>query len=76
MYLEGPPGYRAAIRTHSFAVISMIGGHGTTQDAAIERVVEHTPGYVQLAQMGGAPTWIYAPAYPRGIRGDTGNRAG
>ena len=65
MYLEGPPGYRAAIRTHSFAVISMIGGHGTTQDAAIERVVEHTPGYVQLTQLGGAPTWIYAPAYPK-----------
>jgi hypothetical protein len=63
MYLEGPSGYRAAIRAHSFDLISMIGGHGTSQDNVIEETVEHTPGYVLLTRLGGAPTWIYAPDY-------------
>jgi hypothetical protein len=64
MYLEGPAGYRAAIHAHWFAVISMTGAHPKLpQDALIEQYVEHTPGYVLLTRMGGAPTWIYAPDY-------------
>jgi len=63
MYLEGVAGYRAAIRAHWFDVISMWGGHGIRQDAQIEQAVEHTPGYVLIAIVAGAPTWIYAPAY-------------
>ena len=66
MYLEGIAGYRAAIRSHYFDVISMFGGHGTRQDALIEQAVEHAPGYVLAAIVAGAPTWIYAPAYQRG----------
>jgi Dolichyl-phosphate-mannose-protein mannosyltransferase len=63
MYLEDIAGYRAAIRAHWFTVISMVGAHGTLQDAQIEQAVERTPGYVLLSTVGGAPTWIYAPAY-------------
>lgn len=63
MYLEGIAGYRAAIRSHYFDVVSMFGGHGTRQDALIEQAVEDTPGYVLVAIVAGAPTWVYAPAY-------------
>ncbi len=63
MYLEGIAGYRAAIRADWFTVISMVGAHGTLQDAEIEQAVEHTPGYSLLTTVGGAPTWVYAPAY-------------
>jgi len=63
MYLEGIAGYRAAIRAHWFALISMWGNHKTAQDTEIARAVEHTPGYELLTTIGGAPTWIYAPAY-------------
>lgn len=63
MYLEGIAGYRAAIRSHYFDVITMFGGHGTRQDALIEQAVEDTKGYVLIAIVAGAPTWIYAPAY-------------
>lgn len=63
MYLEGIAGYRAAIHAHWFDLISMWGGHGTRQDTQIEQAVEHTPGYVLIAIVAGAPTWIYAPAY-------------
>ena len=63
MYLEGIAGYRAAIRAHWFNLISMSGDHGTRQDAEIERAVEQTPGYVLIAIVAGAPTWVYAPAY-------------
>ena len=63
MYLEGIAGYRAAIRAHWFDLISMWGDHGTRQDAEIERAVEQTPGYVLIAIVAGAPTWVYAPAY-------------
>ena len=65
MYLEGIAGYRAAIRAHWFDLISMWGGHGIRQDALIEHAVQHTPGYVLIAIIAGAPTWIYAPAYRR-----------
>ena len=41
----------------------MVGAHGTLQDAEIEQAVEHTPGYSLLTTVGGAPTWVYAPAY-------------
>ena len=63
MYLEGVAGYRAAIAAHWFDLISMWGGHGIRQDAEIVQAVEHTPGYVLIAIISGAPTWIYAPAY-------------
>jgi hypothetical protein len=63
IYLEGIAGYQAAIQAHWFAVISMVGAHGTLQDAEIEQAVERTPGYILLSTVGGAPTWIYAPAY-------------
>jgi len=63
MYLEGMAGFRAAIRAHWFSLISMVGTHGTRQDAQLEAVVRHDPGYVLLTQLGGAPTWIYLPDY-------------
>jgi Dolichyl-phosphate-mannose-protein mannosyltransferase len=63
MYLEGLAGFRAAISAHWFALISMVGSHGTEQDEQIEAVVRRTPGYVLLTRAGGAPTWIYAPDY-------------
>jgi Dolichyl-phosphate-mannose-protein mannosyltransferase len=63
MYLEGLAGYRAAIHAHWFDLITMWGGHGIRQDTQIERAVEHTPGYVLISIVDGAPTWIYAPAY-------------
>jgi len=55
--------YTAAIRAGWFTIISMVGAHGTLQDAEIEQAVERTPGYVLLTDIGGAPTWIYTPAY-------------
>jgi hypothetical protein len=63
MYLEGIAGYRAAIRAHWFAVVSMIGEHYTAQDQEIENIVSHTPGYVRQWQLPGPPTWIYAADY-------------
>ena len=70
MYLEGDAGYQAAIRAHWFAVISMIGAHNGVlpQDKAIEKAVASTPGYVLLTRAGGAPTWIYAPAFRSAAR--------
>jgi hypothetical protein len=64
MYLEGVAGYRAAIRAHWFALISMIGEHYTAQDEKIEYFASHTPGYIRLWQLPGPPTWVYAPDYP------------
>lgn len=69
MYLEGAAGFQAAIRAHWFALVSMVGNHGVRQDREIAAAVAHTPGYVLLTRVGGAPTWIYAPAY-----GADGNR--
>jgi Dolichyl-phosphate-mannose-protein mannosyltransferase len=63
MYLEGIAGYRAAIQAHYFALISMLGQHGTRNDREMEDVVKHTKGYVLLTRAGGEPTWIYAPDY-------------
>jgi len=68
MYLEGIAGYQAAIRAHWFTLISMAGSRGTLQDAEIEQAVERSPGYVLLTTVGGAPTWIYAPAYQSILR--------
>jgi hypothetical protein len=65
MYLEGSAGYKAAIRAHWFDLISMIGNHGTAQDAAIVAAVKSTPGDVLLSMLGGAQTWIYKPDYVR-----------
>jgi Dolichyl-phosphate-mannose-protein mannosyltransferase len=64
VYLEGISGYQAAIHAHAFAVVSMLGGHGTYQDSAILAALRSTPGYVLLTTLGGAPTYIYAPDYP------------
>ena len=55
----------AAIHAHFFAVISMLGEHDSKQDQEIMSIVKHTPGYVPRTGVGGAPTWVYAPAYPR-----------
>src|SRR5260370_27157667 len=76
MYLEGIAGYQAAIRAHWFALISMIGNHGTAQDAAIRSAVGSTPGYVLLTTLGGAPTWIYPPDYPQLQVSASANRQG
>jgi hypothetical protein len=65
VYLEGPAGYRAAISAHWFTLISMAGNHGIPQDAVIRQTVLRTAGYVLITRLGGAPTWIYAPAYNR-----------
>jgi hypothetical protein len=69
MYLEGPAGYRAAIRAHWFSVISMIGEHYTPLDQQIESIASHTAGYVQLYLVPGPPTWIYAPDYGPALGG-------
>lgn len=63
MYLEGPRAYTAAIHAHWFGLISMVGGHGSKQDAVIEKAVRSTRGYVLLTRHGGGPTWIYLPDY-------------
>ena len=63
MYLEGMAGFRAAIRAHWFALISMVGTHGIRQDAELEAAVRHDHDYTLLTQVGGQPTWVYRPAY-------------
>ena len=63
MYLEGVAGWRAAIHAHFFAIVSMLGDHNSKQDAEILDIVSHTPGYIYATDTGGAPTWVYAPAY-------------
>ncbi|MGH3232705.1 MAG: ArnT family glycosyltransferase [Streptosporangiaceae bacterium] len=63
-YLEGEQAYQAAIWAGWFAVISLVGNHGIALDTVIHQAVTHTPGYVLFTRVGGAPTWIYAPAYP------------
>jgi hypothetical protein len=65
MYLEGIPGYQAAIRAHAFALVSMFGSHGRyEQDAVILATVKSTPGYVQVSDQDSEPTFIYAADYP------------
>jgi uncharacterized protein YjeT (DUF2065 family) len=67
VYLEGDAGYTAAIRAHWFALVTLDGNHGLDSDAAILAAVRSVPGYVQVSDQGGAPTFIYAPDYfPRG----------
>ena len=67
MYLEGPVGFRAAIRANWFSLISMYMDHyDSAQDKVIIQTVEHTPGYVVLTRIGTSPTWIYLPDY-RGL---------
>ena len=63
MYLEGVAGWKAAIKVHFFALISMLGEHDSKQDLQIESLVRHNSGYVLLTDIGGAPTWVYPPAY-------------
>ncbi len=63
-YLEGAAGYRAAIRAHWFALITLVDDHAIGTDAVILAAVRATPGYVLLTNQGDAPTYIYAPDYP------------
>lgn len=69
VYVEGIPGYEAAIRAHWFSLVSLIGNRGTSQDAVIRATVEATPGYRLLTTASGNPTYIYAPDYPRRLGG-------
>ncbi|MGH3399041.1 MAG: hypothetical protein ACRDPO_30595, partial [Streptosporangiaceae bacterium] len=62
-YLEGVAGWRAAIHAHFFTLISMLGDHNSKQDKEIQRIVRDTPGYKLYTDVGGAPTWLYLPAY-------------
>jgi Dolichyl-phosphate-mannose-protein mannosyltransferase len=64
MYLEGSAGYLAAIRAHWFALVTLARDHGLSNDKVILAAVRSTPGYVQIFDRGGAPTFIYAPDYP------------
>jgi len=64
MYLEGLTAYLTAIHAHWFALVTMIHDHGLGSDAVILAAVKSTPGYVQISDRGGAPTFIYAPDYP------------
>ncbi len=63
MYLEGVAGWKAAIKAHFFALVSMLGEHDSRQDHQIETILNDTPGYFERTGVGGAPTWIYLPAY-------------
>lgn len=64
VYLEDAAGYAAAIRAHWFALVTLDGNHGLGTDAAILAAVRSVPGYVQVSDQGGAPTFIYTPDYP------------
>ena len=72
IYLEGILGYRTAIHAHWFSLISMVGSHGTEEDAEIIAAVKATPGYKLISTADGGPTYIYAPDYPH-ILGGTPN---
>jgi hypothetical protein len=64
VYLEGAAGYTAAVRAHWFALVTLDGNHGLDTDTAIRAAVRSVPGYVQVSDQGGAPTFVYAPDYP------------
>jgi hypothetical protein len=64
MYLEDSAGYVAAIHDHWFALVTLAHDHGLPNDNVILDTVMSTPGYVQIFDIGGAPTFIYAPDYP------------
>jgi hypothetical protein len=64
IYLEGILGYQAAIHSHWFSMISMVGNHGTYQDTEILAAIRATPGYKLISTADGGPTYIYAPDYP------------
>jgi 4-amino-4-deoxy-L-arabinose transferase-like glycosyltransferase len=66
-FLEGAPGFRAAIEHHWFAVISFSSASINPWDAWEQleiNVVRTTPGYILVSTADG-PTYIYAPDYPR-----------
>lgn len=65
MYLEGLAGWRAALKAHFFALISMLGDHNSEQDKKIEWIANHTPGYQEETDVGGEPTWFYVPVYQK-----------
>ena len=63
-YLEGPVGYRMAIRAHWFSLVTLVGRAGqTVRDKVIIQTVEHTHGYTLISRIGGEPTWIYLSDY-------------
>jgi hypothetical protein len=64
MYLEGLEAYSTAIHAHWFTLVTMVHDHGLGSDAVILAAVESTPGYVQVSDQDGGPTFIYAPDYP------------
>jgi hypothetical protein len=72
MYLEGAAGFAAAIKARQFAVVSLLGAHQAGAAGAILAAVKSTPGYVLATTAGGAPTYIYAPDYPRAAAGGLG----
>jgi hypothetical protein len=74
IYLNGAAGYRAAIRAHWFALVTLVQSHGINVDKTIIAAVRSTPGYVQISDHGGAPTFIYAPDYPAWERAHPGYR--
>ena len=69
MYLEGPAAARAAIRAHWFAVVSFVGQNYLPIDITELDTVRTTPGYKLVSTVGGEPTYIYAPDYPRSLGG-------
>lgn len=64
-FIEGPAGFKAAIRDHYFALVSFPAGALVNgNDRAYVATVTSTPGYILVSTVGG-PTYIYAPDYPR-----------
>lgn len=63
MYLTGAAAYRAAISAHVFKVVSITRppDQRLATDWTIINTVRATPGYVQLTDLDGGPTWVYAP---------------
>ena len=64
MYLEGPAAYSTAIHAHWFALVTLVHDHGLGTDAVILAALKSTPGYVQISNQDGGPTFLYAPDYP------------
>ena len=65
-FLEGAPGFRAAIGHHWFAVISLVSASIHPWDAWEQlelNAVRSTSGYILISTADGL-TYIYAPDYP------------
>lgn len=76
VYLEGPAAFRTAIHAHYFDLITLYGRpanlytNRALEDWVIIQAVDRTRGYKLLCEVGGAPTWIYAPAYRKYLHRD------